>query len=296
MSTATDTSPVQRLRNLAASLRLSERDVDITSMLRDHSNNILAAESAMRRLATQQGGRQITTDARIRRCAGALARTPEALDILHSSLHKVLADPLTERLRKVNMTSGAFRDRVASKNPAATELLYSVGYEPMHGHLVLQKHDPAKLKLALDELDLAKALSTYREGKAAQLSEQTRRLAVSAEKAESAVRRESFLARVPAEPAADGASSACVVTVRAGGAASTRRFGSDNTLEDLVNFCRSLPAVPDVAAASDLVIENVTTRPARRLDPARQGRDSLYSLDLWPRGQVAVRLLEAARA
>ena len=53
--------------------------------------------------------------------------------------------------------------------------------------------------------------------------------------------------------------------------AATRRFDADNTLTDLLNFIRSLPAVPEGA----LTVENVTTRPARAFDPEREGGMSL---------------------
>ena len=53
-----------------------------------------------------------------------------------------------------------------------------------------------------------------------------------------------------------------------------------------------LPAAPSsigvVSDAGAVAVENVTTRPARALDAARQGTMSLYALDLWPRGQVQV--------
>ena len=68
-----------------------------------------------------------------------LAPHSEAVDILHNSLQKVLKDPTNERFRKVNVeAAGPFKERVASK-PGAIELLYNVGYEPMSGHLVLQR-------------------------------------------------------------------------------------------------------------------------------------------------------------
>ena len=63
-----------------------------------------------------------------------------------------------------------------------------------------------------------------------------------------------------------------------------RRFDSDNVLQDLIHYVRSLPEVPEGA----LKVENVTTRPTILLDPKTHGHCSLYSLDLWPRAQVLV--------
>ena len=63
-----------------------------------------------------------------------------------------------------------------------------------------------------------------------------------------------------------------------------RRFESCNTLEDLLNFVRSLPRAPK----RDLVLDNITTRPPRRLDTAAQLGLTLQRLDMWPSGHVAV--------
>jgi len=302
-----DTSPQSRLRNLASSLRLRESDVD--EALAMSNGDVARATSHLRSLATSarqhQTGVKLTTEERIRKCAIALARTPEVLDILHASLTKVLQQPHSERLRKVSMQSGPFKEKVASKSPAAVELFYCIGYEPMHGHLVLQTHNPTVIRVALDELSAARSTAVYLERKAAKDSAEARARAERADAAAAAARRAAFLAKCPEEPVDDGASTACVITVRlpsshwgAGHLAAgsedaprpdtrvgTRRFCSDNTLNDLVNYIKSLPAVPEDAP---LTIENVTTRPPRLLDPSRQGDESLYSLDLYPVGQVQV--------
>merc|ERR1719359_1853088 len=142
----------------------------------------------------------------------------------------------------------------------------------MHGFLVLQNHDPRVLSLAIEALDEAKTISTYVAGRAKLDGEKARQAARTHDAAAAATRRAAHLAKVPAEPKVDAASSACVITVRAPGgppAGDTRRFDSDNTLDDLVHWVRSLESVPE---------------------PAREGQASLYALDLWPRGQVQVRV------
>lgn len=305
MSTRLDTSPEKRLRHLASALRLSSDDVD--EALAVSMGDLKAAEQFLCNLTTRPvPSRFLTREERIRKASAALATTPDALDIIVASLSKVLASPQNERLRKVNVNVGVFKERVSSKNKAGVELLYAVGYEPMHGHLVLQTHDPATLTAALSELARAKELPVYREAKAVLMGEKARREASEKEAAAADARRAAHLAKVPAEPAEGGASTACVVSLRvehapaptSSGPATegvamgeepaarvTRRFESDNTLDDLVHYIRSLSAVPD---GVELRIENVTTRPARELDPARDGNASLYALDLWPRGQVRV--------
>lgn len=287
-----DTSPQSRLRHLASSLRLNDRDVD--DALRQSRGDLTLAERLLRNLnsarcaAARSVPVPLTRDQRMTKCATALARTPDALDLLELSLAKVLADPNNERLRKVNLSAGVFKDRVANKNTAGVELLYSIGYSPLHGYLVLQKHDPTSLSAALDALREAKQLSTYMEAKAALTRAQARKDASAKSAADAAAARAAFLAKVPEEPK-EGEDSICVITVVTPTepvTRSTRRFSSDNTLQDLINYCKSLPTVP---LDGPLVVENTTTRPARVLDPATMGSQSLYGLDLWPRGQVAVR-------
>lgn len=170
------------------------------------------------------------------------------------------------------------------------ELLYACGYQPIHGFLVLQSHDARLLRLAIESLDAARSAPSYVEKKARQDGERARQAAVAGDAAAAAARRAAYLAKLPPEPTADGATSCCVITVRAPGGApvGTRRFGSEDTLEDLVHYIRSLADVPECGDA--LTVENVTTRPARMLDVAEEGSRSLFSLDLWPRGQVQVRV------
>ena len=218
------------------------------------------------------------------------------------SLTKCSDQPLNERLRKVDVSNSVFKQRVASQNPAGVELLYAVGYEPMHGHLVLQKHEPAILALALEELKAAKSLPTYVAADAARADVRARKAAAAQDASAKEARRAHYLAKVPAEPAEGGidscASSACVISIGVAwghdqaplGAAAkvaTRRFESDCTLNDLVSYVCSLQAVDD--PDGEISLANVTTRPTRVLEPSREGEASLYALDLWPRGRIEVR-------
>lgn len=320
MSTRLDTSPQARLRALASTLALGEHDVDeaLAACLGDAAaaaewlqKNKPAAGPAgpagpaawkLSRWAREATRRTLTREERVHKCATALATTPDALDILHASLAKVLEQPHSEKYRTVKVGSGAFRERVASQNPAGVELLYAVGYEPMHGHLVLQKHEPAILALALEELKAAKSLPTYVAADAARADVRARKAAAAQDASAKEARRAHYLAKVPAEPAEGGidscASSACVISIGVAwghdqaplGAAAkvaTRRFESDCTLNDLVSYVRSLQAVDD--PDGEISLANVTTRPTRVLEPSREGEASLYALDLWPRGRIEVR-------
>merc|ERR1712146_267401 len=100
-------------------------------------------------------------------------------------------------------------------------------------------------------------------------------------------RRASYLARVPKEPSAgDGAISCCELNIQmTGQKIASRRFDSEATLRDLINFVRSLERVPD----GKLRLENVTMAPVNTLNQTEADLDrSLYSLDLWPVSHIRV--------
>lgn len=298
MATRLDASPQARLRHLASQRGCDEFAFQEALDIFKKHGNVAAAEafllSSSRRSVPTVA---LTTEQRIERCARQMSAAPDVLDIIASSLKKVLEQPTAERFRKINVSAGPFKERVSSRSMAAVEMLYAVGYEPMHGFLVLQKHDPHLLKHALAALDTIQRHSPeYIEGKEVQANERAHALSLVEDSKTAAARRAAYLAKVPAEPTADEdgrASSACVITVKLAGVdpykarIGTRRFDSDNTLLDLFNYVRSLEQTPN---AERITIENVTTRPARLLDPNTDGSKSLYALDLWPRAQVQVRV------
>ena len=73
-----------------------------------------------------------------------------AIDILVASVTKVLAEPHKERYRIVDPSHPAMHPLAEARG--GTEFLWAIGYEPVHGHLVLQRHDPAQLRAGLDVL------------------------------------------------------------------------------------------------------------------------------------------------
>ena len=103
---------------------------------------------------------------------------------------------------------------------------------------------------------------------------------------EAAKRRAAFLAKVPDEPAAGGYDAAKICVHFGDKVKVWRRFDCDCTLEDLLNFARSLPGVP-VGAVPRLT--NVTMSPEVELDTSAQLGLTLERLDLWPTAHVRVR-------
>jgi len=106
---------------------------------------------------------------------------------------------------------------------------------------------------------------------------------------EDAKRREAYAQRVPPEPA-EGGAGVCKLCVHVGAASSWRRFDADATLEDVLNYVRSLPGCPAVRDAAQLRLVDCTTRPAKPLDPSTQLGLTLKSMGLWPSGQVRCRV------
>lgn len=219
---------------------------------------------------------------RVQACAARLAGRAEAVDVLVASLSRVLTHPQEEKYRRVNPRNPAFA-RTVGAVPGGVEMLMAVGYEPLHGQLVLQTHDAALLWLGKEALQRAKASEAYLGDKEGALVE--RALAASAAEygAELAARRAACAARVPPEPAEGAAGSAALCVHTPAGAAVWRRFEAGSTLEDVANFARSLDGVP---LDGRLRLTNVTIAPHVRLDLDTQIGLDLQALDMWPTGHV----------
>jgi len=229
--------------------------------------------------------RTLTPTQRIDRCVGLLASSPKALDILLASLKKARDDPTVERFRKVPVDHPTFRLLVGSV-PGARELLFACGYEPMHGHLVLQTFNRDLLERAVVGMEAAQKGDEYRGAKALLEDEQRRAKEVASKEEESRKTREKFAKLVKPEPSLEDNSTSCtVVAVLVDGErVGNRRFDSEHTLRDLLNYIRSLEGAPQ----GSFQLENVTTAPYSKLDIDRCLDCSLYSLDLWPRSHVRV--------
>lgn len=274
MSTRLDRTPQERAR-LARLAHFGQTDNDD------------APEDITRSRLPLLGGRPraLTEEERIDAAVSKLKRGAActAIDILHASLGKALSSPTVEKFRKVDLSNAVFKQAVASCS-GGIECLYAVGFEPMHGHLVLQTHNATLLMHAIAALDAARSSAEYKEAKAQKVAAAAADAAAAAAVEQARAQRAAALAKVPAEPSADDAASCCQVTIqlRDGAPIARRRFDSENVLADLQNFVRSLPEVP---VGGTLRLENVTTRPPKELlGPSC----TLYALDLWPVGRVRV--------
>ena len=107
-----------------------------------------------------------TAEERVQRCAAALAGRSQAVDILIVSLQRAIDHPNDEKYRRVNPSNPVFAKTVGA-TPGGVEFLYAVGFEPVHGHLVLQRRDPALLWLGKAALEAAKRSGSYQTSKEA---------------------------------------------------------------------------------------------------------------------------------
>ena len=229
---------------------------------------------------------------RVQQCAARLAGRAEAVDVLVGSMQRVLSHPTEEKYRRVNPSNPAFA-RTVGAVPGGVEFLMAVGYEPVHGQLVLQRHDPALLWLGKAALEAVRDTDAYLGSREA--DEMQRALDQSSQTfdAEDAARRAVYLRRVPPEPLEGAAGNALLCVHTPAGALVWRRFESSSTLEDLANFSRSLSGVP---LGSSLRLSNVTMAPHRPLNLDSQIGLTLEALDMWPTAHVQVSDADAAPA
>lgn len=220
---------------------------------------------------------------RVQACAARLAGRSEAVDTLILSLSKVLEHPQEERYRKVNISNRAFQERVASA-PGGMEFMYAVGFEPMHGFLVLQSRDLALLWIGKSALEKARGASDYAASKERAELQHALALSNGEYEAELSKRRAAFGARVPDEPAEGLAGNSLICVHLPGERQVWRRFESCSTLEDLLNFVRSCPEAP----LNGVKLSNVTMSPPAPLDLRTQLGLTLQRLEMWPTGHVRV--------
>eukprot|EP00965_Chrysotila_dentata_P169095 5583823-Pleurochrysis_carterae.AAC.2 len=107
-----------------------------TSAAAARTSTAAAAPAGPRVLGNAAAG---SAEQRVQACAARLVGRPLAVDTLITSLSKVLDHPHEEKYRKVNISNKAFQERVASA-PGGIDFMYAVGFEPVHGHLLLQVH------------------------------------------------------------------------------------------------------------------------------------------------------------
>ena len=220
----------------------------------------------------------------IRRAATRLSASgnARAIDLLFVSLNKVLATPTVERYRTINPKHPAMQPIVEARG--GMEMLWAVGYEPIHGHLVLQHVDPQRLRGGLAALEEARRTPEYTRARNQLLVEHEMAARLKTREAQDATARAQYKARVPDEPP-EGEAGSSLLCFHVSGKLVWRRFESCNTVQDILNFVRSLPELrPD----AKLELKNVTTAPSSSLSAPQLAGYTLQRLDLWPSGHVAV--------
>uniref|UniRef100_A0A7S4C5G1 PUB domain-containing protein n=2 Tax=Chrysotila carterae TaxID=13221 RepID=A0A7S4C5G1_CHRCT len=250
-----------------------------TSAAAARTSTAAAAPAGPRVLGNAAAG---SAEQRVQACAARLVGRPLAVDTLITSLSKVLDHPHEEKYRKVNISNKAFQERVASA-PGGIDFMYAVGFEPVHGHLLLQSRDPALLWIGKSALEQQRLTGTYQRAKEALELEQALSMSQGAYESEVSKRRAASLARVPEEPA-EGLAGNSLICVHVGDSQVWRRFESCNTLEDILHFARSIPGAP----LGKATMHNITLNPAVDLDLERELGLTLQRLELWPTGHVRI--------
>ncbi len=166
--------------------------------------------------------------------AERLSSHSATVNTLIASLDKVLSNPHDERFRRVNPRNKAFAANVSSV-PGGVEFLKLVGYEELHGHLVLQRLDVARLQTGRAALESCRDSVAYGRSREARQLSQALSASSSEFLAEFRKRKAAFASRVPDEPE-EGAMGSALVCFHVEGtdAKIWRRFDSCCTLEDLL--------------------------------------------------------------
>lgn len=248
---------------------------------------------AARRASAPGSARTPSREELIVRSVEKLALMPDSLDILITSVGKVLTNPSDPRYRRVPLGNANFKRHVVNA-PGGLELLEAVGYERDGDALVLRSRDELVLALALSALEGARGSSVYLEARSeALLLRALDESRLDWDEAESS-RRALAAARVPVEPA-DGAAGNTLLCFHLGAKRDRsrcvwRRFESWNTLADVVAFVEA--TTPFQVGRTAELFDVTLSSPAKLVD-ADAGR-TLQGLGLWPSGHVRVQPLVAA--
>lgn len=231
---------------------------------------------------------------RIVSSARQLATMPQSLDLLITSLTRVLAHPGDPKYQRVPVNNPNFKQHVVDA-PGGMELLAAVGYERRDDALVLRAHDQSVLELALSALEGERAGSRYVEAKEeALLSEALQASRAEWDESERA-RRAAAAARVPKEPE-DGAAGNTLLCFHLGKSKERsrtiwRRFESWNTLEEIIAFVES--TTPFVVGKTAHLYDITLATPTRLDERLEIGR-TLQVLNLWPSGHLRVQPIVSA--
>lgn len=244
--------------------------------------------------ASAPAARSRSREETILRSASALATMPESLDLLCTSLGKVLSNPNEPKFKRVPLRNPNFAKHVMDA-PGGLELLSAIGYERDADALVLRAHDETMLTLALSALEAARGSELYRDAK----SEQLLVLALTESQTEwdqaERDRRADAATRVPAEPA-DGAAGNTLLcfhlgTKRDRSRCVWRRFESCNTLKDVCAYVEA--TTPFVLGRTAEIYDITLAATPEKLDGAKLTL-TLQNLGMWPSAHIQVRPIVGA--
>jgi len=223
-------------------------------------------------------------------CVWQLATMPDSVDILITSIGRVLAHPHEAKYKRVPLSNSKFKTHVADA-PGGLELLRAVGYEREDNALVLQRHDEALLTMGLSALEAARRSTSYLDAKSEQMLVKALQESKSEWTEAERSRRDAAARRVPNEPP-EGAAGNTLLCIHLGDSNDKnrcmwRRFESCNTLEEVVAYVESQTPF-QIGTNAELI--DVTLATPKPLGRDNYGR-TLQVLDLWPSGHIRVRAM-----
>lgn len=215
-----------------------------------------------------------------------LSRHPKAVDILITSLDKVLLNPSTDKYRRIPLDNKHFQENVVQA-AGGVELLQAVGYIDQGVYMVLRTVDLTRIREAKSALEQVRNHSlTYRDAKEVEQLQSAIQKSEEDYQVQQTRKKAALLELVPQEPAEGAAGSVRLCFhLKDGGTERKvwRRFESHDTLEDLYNYVRSW----DELRSERWQLVNVTMSPPAVLTVEKH-RVTLQNLDLWPVGHLLI--------
>lgn len=239
----------------------------------------------------------VKADARMDELArNYLVGRPQVIDTLHYVLKTLHQHPSEPKYRSLKTTNARYRETLGGDPQMASsveEFLGLLGFSRSGDWLsVAPGFDMRPIATAVKVLEDVQANSeVYHALKRNQELEKAMEVSVSSASQEELARRQEFVSQLPAIPLEGAAGTTRIsITVAKGAPPLKRRFVSDDTLQDVVNWIGSERSVVAVKISEGVWRLADKTLLQHRVFSKEDFPKTLHALDLWPSAELEVRL------
>lgn len=228
--------------------------------------------------------------------AKKIAPYPEALDLLIYIFETILKYPKEEKYRSVKTTKPSYVSAIGPCSKAAEDILLLAGFRKSGEYLSLssskQRGEESLLWIAKTSLESQRETDVYKNNKDRLLLLKVMAESKASASAEEMERRNELRKKVPMEPE-EGAAGTTRITVFIGDAVLKRRFTSDDTLNQVVNWIGAsyssyMPLKLTQSKSCELV--DVTLFPHKTVNVKDDGNRTLQALGFWPGAELRVKV------